>query len=56
MDIAKGEQVETELDRFIVHRDRQRRRSEGDRPAGFIGRLWWWIRGEDDTYWLNVLE
>ena len=31
MDIAKGEQVEGELDAFIHKRDRQRRRDEGER-------------------------
>jgi hypothetical protein len=32
VDIARGEQVEHELEAFIRHRDRQRRQSEGQRP------------------------
>jgi hypothetical protein len=31
LDIARGEQVEHELDAFIRHRDKQRRQTEGER-------------------------
>ena len=31
-DIATGEKVEHELDAFIHKRDKERRRTEGDRP------------------------
>ncbi len=33
MDIAQGEKVEGELDIFIERRERERRKSEGDRRA-----------------------
>jgi hypothetical protein len=56
--VAKGEQVEGELDSFIAKRDKQRRREEGDRPAHEIyadsvrlyhdkrelQRAWEWLR------------
>jgi hypothetical protein len=32
VDIARGEQIEGELDAFIAKRDRERRREEGERP------------------------